>query len=184
MLWLRLTGVEKWDIYNIPNWNPEDVLKSGAHITVFGEVAKNLVSRVLTEREYLPLSFTILPSLNALRSLPENYNTRYETYRRLKEEVAPLPEIIDIPLLRDSEIRLSYMSIEEMPAQVFIELLGKKTNLPRAIRCKKGGYIIGISIDDSNIEGTDITITPSELLVLYLLKKTLDIEEIELRERK
>jgi hypothetical protein len=61
-----------------------------------------------------------------------------------------------------------------------LEKVLQDKNAPRAIRCKKEGKVLGISLDNQPVLGVDITITPAELLLLKELKAILNIDEIQL----
>jgi len=178
-LWLEITKLE-WEIYNIPQWKPEDVLFNTVNIVCFGTVINNLLEQVLLEKDILPVSFTVLPLMSELVDLISNKDKRtaaLTTLQTLPDKIKQL-RLSNIP----KSFILKYDQIKDISKGLLTKLLQQSIHNSILIDLDKN-LTLEIFFKEINNSGADLSITLPELLLLHELKDTLNIKEIKI-ERK
>jgi len=178
-LWLEITKLE-WEIYNIPQWKPEDVLFNTVNIVCFGTVINNLLEQVLLEKDILPVSFTVLPLMSELVDLISNKDKRMAaltTLQTLPDKIKQL-RLSNIP----KSFILKYDQIKDISKGLLTKLLQQSIHNSILIDLDKN-LTLEIFFKEINNSGADLSITLPELLLLHELKDTLNIKEIKI-ERK
>ena len=175
---LSFLGVE-FQVYNISNYKPEDLIESNSVIVTFGRQADLAVKVFLSEQKKVTgVKHESLPSLGQLEKKEQNKVFREKTLEKLDSLKKYIEEDKFQPVIR----KITEEDLPDLDKKhlLLLKKITEEAGRDSVFQTTKGGKLIEISSEPLEKSSADIHLSFSEIYTIRLLMDTLQVKAVDL----